>query len=234
MSKKVTSFAIGVLTVLLAVSGYFNLKLMERSAQEREVSYEAKKALSELSMEFDSVLTANDSLQSILLEKDYIIDSLQVLNEDSQDQIDWLNGELDGLQDQINAITSDSVYAALRQLYEKGDTILPFRFSDYGIRGMYETALALPLKDGVIVEQADIIARTKIQLDLSEQKVAMLQLDNDSKVDLLEQLYQDLANGTIQYDTLKQDKEDVEKTLRLWKAGSIGAGAAILLIILLI
>lgn len=232
--KIVNKIAIGFLTVFLAVSAAFNLKLKDKVDEGQNSVKSLENNLYELSTQYDSVRLANDSLYSLLDSKSYIIDSLQTLNEDSQSEIDWLNNKINGLKDKIDSITGDSVYLALQDIYECKNTLDVYKFSECEIKSMYETFLTLLIKDSIVIKQDSIITRQKNQINLSNQKIELLSSNLESKNILLSKLYRDLSNGTIQYDALKEEKEEIEKTLRLWKVGSIGAGSALILILLLI
>jgi uncharacterized coiled-coil DUF342 family protein len=62
---------------------------------------ELKNDLKQLHTSLDSSRAANDSLLKLIADNQYLIDSLDVIVEDSKNKIYWLNKRLKELEDEI-------------------------------------------------------------------------------------------------------------------------------------
>lgn len=232
--SKTNKILIGVLTVFLAVSAAFNLKLRNNVISEQKSSESLKKALYELSMEHDSILSVNDSINQVLSNYSYIIDSLDLIIDNNEKDITWLNHKLKEAEKEIYTITTDSMYIKLKEIYECGDVNNIFAFTDCETRDIYTDVIKIPILRNIVAEQDNLINNQKLKLDLHQQMVTTLTKDNESKKELIDRLYIDLANGTVKLDVCNQDKQRVEEILSMWKKGSIGVGSVLLLLLIIL
>jgi len=223
-----------LLTVLLGVSIYINSNQGQTIRDQRSAVNGLKKQLKIASTSYDSVQAANDSLDLRLQEFADANDSISAVADAQATEIAILKGEIDDVNSQVDSITSDSVYIAMKALYECGDTNLIYAFSECATRGMYKDLLKLPLMDGVIVKQDSLIATQEDKLRLKQQEIQVLNDDIGAKRDYIRQLMDDLSTTTIEVDQLKDENELTKEVLRKWQIGAISTNAAWVLLLILL
>jgi hypothetical protein len=211
----------GVIGTVLTVSIVFNFYQRVILSQERDARKQVENNNYELSIERDSVLAANDSLEIVLSKYQYVIDSLDVLIDGNERQITYLNNELTKAEDEIiNTLNNDGIDEYVLSEEEKTDCEL--------------NRVRVNYLDSISEHQRVMIVRQHNQLVVKDDMIRTLRKDNEAKEVLLESLYRDLANLTEQNAITEQDLRDAKRALRLWKAGSITAGAAIVALLIIL
>lgn len=231
--KDLTKVLIGcVLGGVLAVSVALNLWQRQTVSQERNAQETLKNTLCELSIENDSIIAANDSLSLLLASKQYLIDSLDVLVLGNQRQIRYLNRELNKAMDEINDMPYEEVVIAIEDMYDFDISSTAINVS--GTKDIYKDAIKVNYLDSIRVEQKRIIIRQQKQMMFKDDMILTLRNDNDAKTKLIQSLYLNVANLTEQNALTKEELRQVKRALRLWKAGTITAGAAIVALLIIL
>ena len=203
---------VSVLSLFTAVLSYFVVEGVRYTKDLRESHIEALNELKQLNTELDSLKLVNQQLLDLVDSKEYIIDSLEALSEDQEDKIQWLNNELQDVLDEVESINADTIYKELQVMYDTVDVVKPYKFSDPAIRGIYKDVLMLPYMDGVIVAQDSIISIRDEQLSVKEQIIQALGQGNQAKQNLIESLYNDMSNLTVQNAILEADNKLIKIT----------------------
>lgn len=226
--------AISILSAFLGLSVAFNLIQRAETSELEESKDALKNGLIELYTQLDSARAANDSLLQVIADYQFVVDSLDNIVEENEDQIDWLNGQLEKLEEEIVNITPDTAYVYLKEEYATDDTVDIYDFSGGEVLGIYKDVSRLPYLDGTIVAQSNVIEAQKKQLSTKEEIIKSLGQGNEAKQELIERLYDNLADSTVQLDQSEADNRHLRKTLRLWKTGSLTAGGALVLLLILL
>lgn len=231
---------ISVLGAFLGLSIGFGWLMRKESIQSKEALESLKNSLYELSMERDSLWFANDSLNRVLAKYQYLNDSLDVLVVGNQRQIRYLNYELNKALKEIDDLSDSAVYEGVKDEYAvditstsitAGET---YTFTGDETREIYKDVKRVNYLDSIRIQQDEMINRMLYKLQLKDEVIFTLKEDNRRKEALLQRLYQDLANATVQHDMSEAENRRLRKTLALWKGGSLTAGAAVLALLIIL
>lgn len=230
--------AISILSLVLGLSIAFNLKQRVTIENNIESQESLENSLYELSTERDSLRLANDSIQSVLEKYMFLVDSLDVLVDGNKKQIKYLNGKLNSAMEEINNMNPTEIYEAIVNEIDALASMVEgeekYVFNEYQTKDIYKRIVKANYLDSIVDQQRDMVLRLNSQIINKDDIISTLQQDNNAKNKLLERLYQDLSNSTIMLDKSEADVKRLKKTLTLWKAGSVTAGGAIVLILLLL
>ena len=222
------------MSALVGLLIYLTVDRARCNATLKVMHQQAISDIEQLSVEIDSIKLANAKLMHLVDSSTSVIDSLDQLILKQTGKISWLNDKLESISVEIENILVDSIYSDLQYKYDTIDVDKPYMFSEPAIRGIYKDISMLPYMDGVIVAQDSIITVQDSQLKIKEDIIKALGQGNSAKQELINSLYNDMTNMTIQHDALIADNKRIRNSLKLWKSGSLGAGAALVLILLII
>ena len=220
------------------MSVVFNVLQRQSINQSTNAQESLENALYGLSMEKDSLAAANDSIQAILDRYMFLADSLETLVEGNQKQIKYLNSKLKEAVEEIDNLNPTEIYDAIVQEIDAVSSMVEgeekYVFNEYQTRDIYKRIVRVNYLDSIVIQQREMVERLHGQIINKDDIIATLKEDNEAKLRLLNRLYADLANSTKQLDMSEADNRRLQKTLRLWQIGSIGAGAALVLILILL
>jgi len=222
-----------LLGLFLGVSVAFNVIQWQGSKETKESLYEAENNLHELSNEYDSVLTVNAKLDSIIKEYEHVNDSLDSLILDNEDQINYLNNELEDALNEIDSITSDSSYRYLQKRYPT-DTVKNYPFAGNQVKSIHKDVTFTDYLDSIRVEQAKTIDYQAHQIDLKDELIEYLRKNKTEQEALIDDLYKRLSKAQLNYDLAEAETRRLKKLLTAWKIGSISTGAVLAGLIILL
>lgn len=237
--KKIISNWWPVMGLFLGVSLAFNIIQKQNAIRLAESQAELNNVLQVITIEKDSLKVANDSIQSILNEYMFLVDSLDVLVEGNKRQLTYLNYKLTQALNKIDELSPDDIYdAVIGEYLDASSTIVSssetYSFTEDQTKEILKDAIRVNYLDSMVIEQRKMVQRMHTQMILKDDIISTLEKDNHLKNVFIERLYRDLSNTTIQLDLSEADNRRLKKALRLWQTGSIGAGGALLLILLIL
>lgn len=238
MNKFINNYWPAIIGTVLGLSLAFNIM------QRRTINDFANQAdtltveLNHISFERDSLAVAYDSIQTVLNRYMFLVDSLDALVETNHKQIRYLNKKLNNALTEIDNLNPTDIYDSIVEEIDAAVSLVEgeekYAFNEYQTRDIYKRMVKANYLDSIVIQQNEMVDRLHGQLIGKEDIIGTLRRDNEAKFQLLERLYKDISDATIQLDASEADRQRLEKTLKLWKAGSIGAGAGLVLILLLL
>lgn len=233
-----TILVVSILSVVLGLSLAYNI-IQRQDTKELQKSKESlKNSLYELSMQKDSLQVANDSIQKILNHYMFLVDSLDVLLENNKNQVIRLNRSLNKALKEIEAMSSDEAYIDWTEGLDVSSTLVSgaeaYTINGDQVKEAYKNSVRVNYLDSMVIEQRKMVGRMSAQLLLKDNIITTLSKDNEAKKNLIEQLIADKVNLTTKLDMSEADVRRYKKALRMWQAGSVSAGGALLLILLLL
>jgi len=220
-----TSLLIGVLA--------FGLWTRHTLKQERAIVAHTTTELTNVYNQRDAIQEQKDSLVIELAFYKSIVDSLDVLVEDNYRQISDLNESLQRAMDEVSKFTPDEAYLFLQQKYITQDTLYKYPFSGEQTKQIASDIKEYEYKDSLLLEYMDISMRLENQRSWDKFIIEALQDENIDLDEQLNLLLDDLETYIKEGEESDQEIARLKRALRMWQAGSIGAAAALALILLL-
>lgn len=228
--KKVLGIFVGIV-LGIGCTYYILNKIHDKEVTRIQNKYNSE--LQALESQRDSVINTNIELEKMLAEYKALIDSFELVDEHHKAEIDRLNMELLEALDNVLEASSDLNYDFLQQRYVTTDT-LQFPFAGNQVDSLAIAVVENDYNDNLLVEYAAIENALRGQLAISEETINNLVKNKDRLNLLVDKLYRDLAVKTKENSLKDEEIAKLKKALRMWKAGSLGAGAFVVLVLLLI
>jgi hypothetical protein len=232
MNKLTSYIAIGALLLLVGFLSYSWWQSSKALKQERQTSVEYYELAKEIEDERDDLQDRYDSINVVLEKYKYLNDSLDALVETKYAQISYLNKELEKALEEIRRAPYEQAVMFINNRYPKVDTF------EYSISGSQARNLVVDVVKGDKLEkkleaQFDIVKFQEAQLAYKDEALQVAIGDRDKYFMKSQELYERLE--ALTKETYFKDEEilRLKKSLRLWKAGSLTAGAFIAALLIL-
>jgi hypothetical protein len=197
------------------------------------INYAHTLELERIANERDSVQVYADSVDVVLARYKRLTDSLIVVDEGHQSEIDRLNMELETALEDVVVASYDDNYDWLQRRYITTDSL------EYPFSGEQVSDIAVDLLEGeyaeyILDKKDDIILVLRDQMTVSDSTIMTLTRNRDDLNALANKLYADLKLKEEE-DILKDDQiVKIEKAKRMWRTGALGAGGFIVLLLLIL
>jgi len=227
------SLLIGVLAFVSLAGIAFSLWTRHTLKQERAIVAHTTTELTNVYNQRDAIQEQKDSLVIELAYYKSIVDSLDVLVEDNYRQIADLNTSLERVRAEVSKFTPDEAYLFLQERYITEDNVYKYPFSGEQTKLIAADVKEGDYKDSLLLEYMDVALRLENQRSWDKFIIEALQDENIDLDEQLNLLLDDLETYIEEGEESNKEIARLKKALRMWQAGSIGAGAALALILLL-
>lgn len=231
--KTQNNIILGGVALIIIVLSVGNWWFKKSLTEERIYTQTLYAELAQIKHEKDSVSYRADSIQVILDRYEALVDSFELVDESSRLEIDRLRMKLSEALADVQGSTPDENYSLLQGMYITTDT-LEYAFSGEQVSSIAEDVVVGDGNKSLISTYEDHILFMRGRLAVSDEVIVMLTQENNNLDLLAQKLYNDIALKTEDCNVLVQENKRLKKALRMWQAGSLGAGGFILLVLLIL